>query len=574
MVSLILVCAAVLSCSEENVLIQDPGHDSGQIQESVTYLRFAGTPQAKTSFGPADGNTLPVLWGAADKLGLFLTRNGSNVSGAQNAYAMIDHDKGPGTGGGVFSAAVSGLAGSTYYDVQLYYPHAIRGGENGSVIHNRVFPTQRQLRPGSSAHVGPSGGFCVAKTHFTTPSNPDGHCAEMEFSMEHKVSYLWIDVTAAEGDYDGFILKRVRLSAPDGTYLSGHTAYNVSTDVMTLESSCRESSILLEIEEPQALGAAAQTLYMVVFPTAVKGLTLNLEYTLVNPENGTQIVLRHTRDMAASSTLFAPGKVYALSEQIPAKAGGDWLAADRVRMDKDWYTAKLQSIIERCGVLSLQVNYTSYVDTLSIQVVNEEMYAVGTRSTRIPPAGWSLDNIYQCCSISKVPFSYMVVKMDDLGIIDMDAPIVDFFPAFTDWYQTDEAKEYAKMVTPRMIITHVSGMDNSNETAGKDVKFRFKPGTDYYYSGTGMKMLQIAICGMTGKTIDELTHSYIFDKLDMPHTWYDWNNDADYYDRQCPSGLRFNEDGSDYWQRTQSKGAPSTASSLRTSADEFTKFMR
>ena len=97
----------------------------------------------------------------------------------------------------------------------------------------------------------------------------------------------------------------------------------------------------------------------------------------------------------------------------------------------------------------------------------------------------SQETLFDAGSMSKTPFAYLVMKMVERGILNLDRPLYTYLPypdiAYDDRY---------KLITARMVLSHTSGFPNwriLNEDKKLDIKFT--PGTQYLYSGEGFEYL-------------------------------------------------------------------------------------
>lgn len=146
--------------------------------------------------------------------------------------------------------------------------------------------------------------------------------------------------------------------------------------------------------------------------------------------------------------------------------------------------------------------------------------------------------IFQAASISKVVFSYIVMRLVDRGAIDLDKPLYKYTnrkldKRFCDACETRaESKlneKRAKKLTARIVLHHRTGLPNwAKGNGGKPNKasipliFKCEPGEKYTYSGEGIWYLQRVIEHITGKTLEELAREEVFEPLGMKNSSYIW----------------------------------------------------
>lgn len=140
-------------------------------------------------------------------------------------------------------------------------------------------------------------------------------------------------------------------------------------------------------------------------------------------------------------------------------------------------------------------------------------------------------------SLSKAVFGYLVMKLVEEKIIDLDRPLYQYlkkpisgYEYFSDLKNDDRWK----LITARMCLSHTTGLPNVRwfdptlqapplDTIGV-IKLYFTPGTKYAYSGEGFKLLQLVIEELTQKNTDELAQEIIFQPLKMTRTGYIWHD--------------------------------------------------
>ncbi len=232
---------------------------------------------------------------------------------------------------------------------------------------------------------------------------------------------------------------------------------------------------------------------------------------------------------------------------------------------QDPYKDAIGKIIVDAQVPLIQLESSFNGEKLSYQIENPNFYdsvkiAAGEATPK--PA------IFQAASLSKVVFSYIVMKMYDRGEIDLDTPICNY----TD-IDRFEDKESAAKLTARMVLTHRTGLPNwskspsSQEWPASPITFKYPVDSCYGYSGEGFAYLQRAVEKIRGKKIDEVAKEEVFEPLGMNYTSYEWQP---MYDTLAVDG--YNKAG-----ENRGKGRHPRANvgyTLRTCAADYAKFLQ
>ena len=140
---------------------------------------------------------------------------------------------------------------------------------------------------------------------------------------------------------------------------------------------------------------------------------------------------------------------------------------------------------------------------------------------------------YDIASLTKVvATTTLVAKLveSDFPVpLDLDAKIERYLP---EWGATPEQKEWRSKVSVRHLLTHTSGLPAFKEywrtSKGKQdtlsrifaEPLEYEPGTKEIYSDLGIILMAEIIERLTGRTLDDLTKSYIFDPLGMSSTMF------------------------------------------------------
>jgi len=176
--------------------------------------------------------------------------------------------------------------------------------------------------------------------------------------------------------------------------------------------------------------------------------------------------------------------------------------------------------------------------------------------------------LFDAGSMSKTPFAYLVMKMIEQGILNLDQPLYTYLPnpdiAYDDRY---------KLITARMVLSHTSGFPNwrfLNEDKKLDIKFT--PGTKFLYSGEGFEYLANVAAHLKNIQKNELQD--LFKKevalpLGMQYAYYTWN---DYVAKHQAAG---HVDGkvSEGWGMNADKPDFGAAYSLQTEAVSYANFL-
>jgi CubicO group peptidase (beta-lactamase class C family) len=131
--------------------------------------------------------------------------------------------------------------------------------------------------------------------------------------------------------------------------------------------------------------------------------------------------------------------------------------------------------------------------------------------------------LFDAGSMSKTPFAYLVMKMAEQGVLNLDRPLYSYLPypdiAYDDRY---------KLITARMVLSHTSGFPNwrfLNENKKLDIKFT--PGTQFLYSGEGFEYLAKVIAQLKNipkNDLQDLFEAEVSTPLGMQYTYYTWND--------------------------------------------------
>jgi CubicO group peptidase (beta-lactamase class C family) len=103
------------------------------------------------------------------------------------------------------------------------------------------------------------------------------------------------------------------------------------------------------------------------------------------------------------------------------------------------------------------------------------------------------DTVFEAGSTSKPVFAYAVMKLCEMGVMNLDTPLTKYTP--TRFLQGDPRLD---LITARHVLSHTSGFQNWRSTE-EPLKIHFKPGAEWSYSGEGYSYLQSVVTHLKGK---------------------------------------------------------------------------
>lgn len=175
----------------------------------------------------------------------------------------------------------------------------------------------------------------------------------------------------------------------------------------------------------------------------------------------------------------------------------------------------------------------SMEDTDSFQyalIENGEITKSETNTHTTPPATSINNSLYGIGSISKIFTTTAMMKLVELGKVQLDAPVTTYIPEFK------MADVRYKKITVRMLLNHSSGLMGSSfnstflfegyDATSKDQllnhlttqRLKADPGAFSVYCNDGFTLAEILIERVSGESFTSFIHKYITEPLDMKTT--------------------------------------------------------
>jgi CubicO group peptidase (beta-lactamase class C family) len=169
--------------------------------------------------------------------------------------------------------------------------------------------------------------------------------------------------------------------------------------------------------------------------------------------------------------------------------------------------------------------------------------------------------LFNIASQTKPVVAAMVLKMVNQGKWKLDEPLSKY------WIDPDlKGHEWLSLLTTRHVLTHRTGFPNwRNSDPSNKLRFQFKPGTSFGYSGEGFEYLAASLQKKFGMPLDSLLSKWILVPAGMHNTSY-------YNDRIDSSRLAswYDRNGAPY-NGSQRRGI-SAADDLISTVDDYCRF--
>jgi CubicO group peptidase (beta-lactamase class C family) len=198
---------------------------------------------------------------------------------------------------------------------------------------------------------------------------------------------------------------------------------------------------------------------------------------------------------------------------------------------------------------------------ISIAVIRDGKIAwSGAYGVADPASGAPVrpETVFQAASLTKPVFAYMVLRLADRGVIDLDQPLWAIIPE-----PRLEGDSRARQITARHVLSHTTGLPNQG---GATMATGFAPGERFGYSGEGFNWLQKAVEKLTGTSAAELVRREVLAPLGMTRSSLIWEESF-----AGSAAANVNELGTiEPLPRSREANA---AASLLTTAEDYARFL-
>lgn len=127
------------------------------------------------------------------------------------------------------------------------------------------------------------------------------------------------------------------------------------------------------------------------------------------------------------------------------------------------------------------------------------------------------ETVFEAASLSKPVFAYLVMRLVETGMLDLDTPVARYLP------RPAPADARLLRVTPRQILSHTAGFPPWERDS--ELRLDTDPGSGWRYSGEGYVFLQRAVEELTGEPLQALARRLVFEPLGMSRSAFGWRDD-------------------------------------------------
>lgn len=142
-------------------------------------------------------------------------------------------------------------------------------------------------------------------------------------------------------------------------------------------------------------------------------------------------------------------------------------------------------------------------------------FGVKDVTSRVPV---DTDTMFEAASMSKPVFAYVVMKLCETGVMDLDTPLTKYTSE-----RFLEGDPRLDLITARQVLSHTAGFQNWRSDK-EPLRIHFAPGEKYMYSGEGYNYLQIVVTRLLGQEFETYMKTRLLAPLAMTASGYAWTD--------------------------------------------------
>ncbi len=202
------------------------------------------------------------------------------------------------------------------------------------------------------------------------------------------------------------------------------------------------------------------------------------------------------------------------------------------------------------------------------KIVYQEEFGIKNTATGEPVTS---ETIFEAASLTKPFFAYVVMKLVDEGVLDLDTPLIRYLPRELIEKEMGHSLDmegfrldWFERITARHVLSHSSGMPHGQR--GTPYPLAFEPGTQYKYSADGYYFLQKTIEFLKQQKLEFIMDEYAIEPLGMKKSSMVWRES---YETSMASGHDAYGVPQEFRKRTEAHAG----ASLYTTAADYARFV-
>jgi len=178
--------------------------------------------------------------------------------------------------------------------------------------------------------------------------------------------------------------------------------------------------------------------------------------------------------------------------------------------------------------------------------------------------------VMYAASLTKPVTAYIFMRLVEKGIFSLDQPVYKYLKKpigeYPKWKDLADNSAAFNRITPRMLLSHSSGLPVLRQLYGNKVNLVAKPGEKFYYSNEGINLLGSMIEEYAGRKLEDIAMEEVFEPLHMRHTSMIWQNrfEDNFSNAYFKDGKKY---GSERRENSRAAG------SMSTTANDYANFM-
>lgn len=185
-------------------------------------------------------------------------------------------------------------------------------------------------------------------------------------------------------------------------------------------------------------------------------------------------------------------------------------------IDARQFDSKVNHILTETGVPGMSL---AIIEDNKIVYYNTYGYKKISTRDKVDSA-----TIFEACSLSKSFLVFAAYRLVDEGRLDLNKPMYQYL----EYPRLAHDPRY-KLITPRMVLTHSSGIENWSVFNNPDtLEILSDPGTKYVYSGEGYEYLALVMASILHKPYRTYISEMVFKPLQLNNTFSSYSSDGKY----------------------------------------------